>query len=703
MKFGKKTIALIGAVAMLSSVAACGSTSAGDGGSTGSSDKKVELTVWSWDSTLPRTVKGFEAKNPNIKVKVTNAGTNKDEYNALSNAIEAGSGAPDIAQIEYYALPEYVIRGHLENLSDLGASDFKDFYTPGTWSSVNINDGVYALPMDSGPMAWFYNKGVFDKAGVDPTQVRTWDDFYEAAKKIRAVDSYITSDSGDAGFFDSMAWLAGATPFETSKDGGTVTINLTGDKNVKTFTDFWQKMIDEDLIDTKTVGWTDDWNKGLDDGSIASLLTGAWMPYNLLSGAPNGDGKWRIAQMPTADGSETNSENGGSSLVIVKSDDKVDLKNVGTNTKEYTQLDNAIEAGSGAPDVAQVEYYAIPQYAIKGNLLDITDKTSGYSDFYTPGPWASVQFAGKVYGLPMDSGPMAFFYNKEVFDKAGVDAEQIKTWDQYYDAAKKIHALGDNYYITSDTGDAGFFDSMTWLAGAKPFQTSSDGSEVTVNLTEDKGVKTFTDFWQKLLDEGLLDTKTAGWSEDWFKGMVDGTIASLFTGAWMPANLANSAADGAGKWRVTQMPTADGSTTNSENGGSSLAVLASTKKADAAYQFIEYANHGDGVATRVAGGAFPADKASMESDSFKNTTTVKNADGEDVDYFGGQKYNEVLAQAAENVSSDYQFLPYEVKARTIFGDYLGKSYTGDQKLTDGIAAWQKALQDYGKDQGFTVK
>ena len=325
MKFGKKTIALIGAVAMLSSVAACGSTSAGDGGSTGSSDKKIELTVWSWDSTLPRTVKGFEAKNPNIKVKVTNAGTNKDEYNALSNAIEAGSGAPDIAQIEYYALPEYVIRGHLENLSDLGASDFKDFYTPGTWSSVSINDGVYALPMDSGPMAWFYNKDVFDKAGVDPTQVRTWDDFYEAAKKIRAVDSYITSDSGDAGFFDSMTWLAGATPFETSKDGETVTINLTGDKNVKTFTDFWQKMIDEDLIDTKTVGWTDDWNKGLDDGSIASLLTGAWMPYNLLSGAPNGDGKWRIAQMPTADGSETNSENGGSSLAIVKSDDFLNM------------------------------------------------------------------------------------------------------------------------------------------------------------------------------------------------------------------------------------------------------------------------------------------------------------------------------------------------------------------------------------------
>lgn len=382
---------------------------------------------------------------------------------------------------------------------------------------------------------------------------------------------------------------------------------------------------------------------------------------------------------------------------------KVDLKNVGTNLKEYTQLDNAIEAGSGAPDVAQIEYYALPQYAIKGNLLDITDKTKGYEDYYTPGPWSSVQMSGKVYGLPIDSGPMAFFYNKEVFDKAGVDAESIKTWDQYYEAAKKIHALGEDYYITSDSGDAGFFDSMTWLAGGKPFKTSDDGTEVTIDLTGDKGVKTFEDFWQKLLDEKLLDTKTTGWTEEWFKGMSDGTIASLFTGAWMPGNLANSAPAAAGKWRVTFMPTPDGNKANAENGGSSLAVLSSSPKAQAAYDFIEYASHGDGVKTRVEAGAFPADKASLNADYFKNATTVKNSDGDQVDYFGGQKYNEVLGQAAEDVLTGYQFLPFEVKARNIFGDYLGTSYTSNQPLSEGVAAWQKALKEYGTEQGFTIK
>ena len=52
---------------------------------------------------------------------------------------------------------------------------------------------------------------------------------------------------------------------------------------------------------------------------------------------------------------------------------------------------------------------------------------------------------------------------------------------------KKIHTLGDNYYITSDTGGAGFYDSMTWLASATPFST--EGEAVTINLTGDPKIK----------------------------------------------------------------------------------------------------------------------------------------------------------------------------------------------------------------------
>ena len=45
--------------------------------------------------------------------------------------------------------------------------------------------------------------------------------------------------------------------------------------------------------------------------------------------------------------------------------------------------------------------------------------------------------ATSVYGLPMDSGPMALFYNKKVFDKYKIAVPT--TWDEYVEAARKLH------------------------------------------------------------------------------------------------------------------------------------------------------------------------------------------------------------------------------------------------------------------------
>jgi multiple sugar transport system substrate-binding protein len=153
------------------------------------------------------------------------------------------------------------------------------------------------------------------------------------------------------------------------------------------------------------------------------------------------------------------------------------------------------------------------------------------------------------------------------------------------------------------------------------------------------------------------------------------------------------------------MPTwAAGDTSNSENGGSSLAVLASSEKKDAAFKFIDFANHNpDGVKIRIDGGAFPADTTTMKDQTWLDKTTLKDSTGKDVDYFGGQKYNTVLAQAAQDVIKGYQFLPFEVYARGVFADTAGQAFTGKTTLSDGIAAWQKNLIDYGNKQGFTTK
>jgi multiple sugar transport system substrate-binding protein len=276
-------------------------------------EKGGKLTVWAWEPTLKKVVADFEAKYPNVDVDLVNAGTGNDQYTALQNAISAGSGVPDVAQIEYYALPQFALAKSVTDLNQFGAGELKDTFTAGPWSSVQAESGVYGLPMDSGPMAMFYNKELFDKHKIQvPT---TWDEFVEAARALHKADpkAYIANDTGDAGFTTSMIWQAGGRPYQVS--GNDVAVNF-GDEGSRKFADAWQKLLDEDLL-APIGSWSDEWYKGLGNGTIATLSTGAWMPGNLASGVAEGSGKWRVAPLPQWEqGTTVSAENGGSSLAI---------------------------------------------------------------------------------------------------------------------------------------------------------------------------------------------------------------------------------------------------------------------------------------------------------------------------------------------------------------------------------------------------
>ncbi|MEW2571875.1 sugar ABC transporter substrate-binding protein [Streptomyces sp. NPDC047070] len=370
---------------------------------------------------------------------------------------------------------------------------------------------------------------------------------------------------------------------------------------------------------------------------------------------------------------------------------KINLVAERSGDKHYTALSNAISAEKGVPDVAQVEYFALGQYALTKGLSDLApygaDKLKSK---YTAGPWNAVtQGSDKVWGLPMDSGPMALYYNKKVFDKYKIAVPT--TWDEYVEAARKLHKADPKVYIANDAGDAGFTTSMLWQAGSRPYKV--DGTKVSVDFS-DAGAKKYTDTWQKLIDEKLL-APINGWTDDWYKGLGDGTIATLASGAWMPANFVTGVPNAAGDWRAAPMPAwTKGDKASAENGGSSLTLPELGENKELAYAFVEYANSGAGVQSRVKEGAFPATNAELQADSFLNT---------EFEYFGGQKANEIFADSAANVADDWSYLPFQQYANSIFNDTVGKAYVGNTKLTDGLKSWQDASVKYGKEQGFTVE
>lgn len=319
--------ALATACALTLTAGACGSSDPGSGGASAEDiraalEKGGTVTVWAWEPTLKKAAADFERKYPKVDVKLVNAGTGDKQYTALQNAVSAGSGAPDVAQIEYYALGQFALGKAVEDLTAYGADKYGKSFSRGPWSAVRHDGAISALPMDSGPMALFYNKKVFDKHDV--AVPKTWDEYVEAARKLNKADPevHITNDTGDAGATTSLIWQAGGHPYTTK--GTEVSVGFD-DAGTKAYAKTWQRLLDKDLV-APVASWSDDWYKGLADGSIATLTMGAWMPANFTSGVKSAAGDWRVAPLPQwKKGATASAENGGSSLAIPKASKNKEL------------------------------------------------------------------------------------------------------------------------------------------------------------------------------------------------------------------------------------------------------------------------------------------------------------------------------------------------------------------------------------------
>lgn len=108
----------------------------------------------------------------------------------------------------------------------------------------------------------------------------------------------------------------------------------------------------------------------------------------------------------------------------------------------FNKIVTAFAAGD-TPDVLELGSTWVSQFAADGALKEVN--VSDMVDQYNM--WDPVIYKGKYYGYPWVLSTRILFYNKELFKKAGLDPElPPRTWDELYDAAKKISALGDDIY-----------------------------------------------------------------------------------------------------------------------------------------------------------------------------------------------------------------------------------------------------------------
>lgn len=77
-----------------------------------------------------------------------------------------------------------------------------------------------------------------------------------------------------------------------------------------------------------------------------------------------------------------------------------------------------------------------------GVIEDITNQVKGFTDNLSPSAVAAFSNDGRIYGVPMVLSQVGFMYNRDLFAKAGVDGDKIKTWDDLLGAVKTLKAAG---------------------------------------------------------------------------------------------------------------------------------------------------------------------------------------------------------------------------------------------------------------------
>jgi len=183
----KKLISAVAAtVAVGTMLVGCGGSNSGNQSSSGNST----LTYAIWDKNqepgMRAMADAFEKKNPGIKVNVEVTGW--DQYWTKLDAGATGGSLPDVFWMHPNQAARYSSNGVLTDLTDKikGSSLVSLDKFPKDLVKVYENNGKeYAIPKDFDTIGLWYNKKLFDEAGVAyPTDKWTWNDMLAAAKKI---------------------------------------------------------------------------------------------------------------------------------------------------------------------------------------------------------------------------------------------------------------------------------------------------------------------------------------------------------------------------------------------------------------------------------------------------------------------------------------------------------------------------------------
>jgi multiple sugar transport system substrate-binding protein len=271
----------------------------------------VELTMSGWSlETTPEfqvLVDAFHEANPDITITLKEYDAN--DYETLMLADIASGTAPDIITIKQAKFTsQWVDQGALADVSDIVAALPSNVSGAGSYTVDGVN---YGVPYRQDHWVLFYNKDLFDKAGVEyPDGSWTWDDYATAAKALA------TALGPDVKGTYEHSWQSTLQGFANTQSPGADPSLVLNGEDYSYMKPYYERVLDLQDSGAQVMYGDISTNKLTYQGqfgkqSAAMLPMGSWYVATLIAQQASGDAdtfNWGIAPIPQYDSSTTGTD-----------------------------------------------------------------------------------------------------------------------------------------------------------------------------------------------------------------------------------------------------------------------------------------------------------------------------------------------------------------------------------------------------------
>jgi arabinosaccharide transport system substrate-binding protein len=218
-------------------------------------------------------------------------------HNKLQIALQSGTGAPDIVDIELTRYPAF-LKGNisLASLNNI-IIPIKDKLIISRFDIYSKNNNYYGIDYHIGSTVAFYNKEILDKAGVNPDDIKLWSDFVEAGRKVVAKTGKPMTTIEVTNMWSFYPLISQQGSDYLNKDGS---VQLDNEINIKTL-QFLKDLLYKDKIAVAAPGGEHDKEEYFDfmnRGGAASVIMPIWYMGRFTDYMPDLKGKIAVRPMP---------------------------------------------------------------------------------------------------------------------------------------------------------------------------------------------------------------------------------------------------------------------------------------------------------------------------------------------------------------------------------------------------------------------